>query len=60
MKCVAQSDMPRPWHPCGDTSLHDEKELVVAGPSAPTTSIRNYVKPESKPKECLALEYQEI
>lgn len=37
-----------------------QEETVVAGPSASATNIRNYMKPESKPKDCPALEYQKI
>jgi len=33
---------------------------VVAGPTAPTTNMRNYTKPQSKPKEWPALKYREI
>lgn len=60
VKCDAWSDVPRSWHPCRDTSLCDNKELMLAGPSAWNTNTRNYMKQKSRTKERPTLKYREI
>lgn len=61
VKHEAQTDMPRSWHPCRDTSLYDnKKELMLAGPSAWSANMRNCMKQNSKAKECPTLKTREI